>query len=95
MSGRVTFPAVPKVLIPPPYRGPTGGREAIEVAGATVRACVEAVEAAHPGFAAQVFNASGVPHGFVKLFVNGEPSSPEADVAEDDRIEILAAIAGG
>jgi molybdopterin converting factor small subunit len=83
------------VLIPPPYRGPTGGLESVEVAGASVRACIEAVEAAHPGFAAQVFDASGEPHKFVKLFVNGDPAAPDAPVGDRDEVEVLAAIAGG
>jgi molybdopterin converting factor small subunit len=86
---------MPVVLIPPPYRGPTGGRDAVEVSGATVRECIEAVEAAHPGFAAQVFAPDGGPHKFVKLFVNGEQSPPEAPVGAGDEVEVLAAIAGG
>ena len=86
---------MPTVLIPPPYRGPTGGLERIEVSAKSVRACIEAVEAAHPGFAAQVFGAGGEPHKFVKLFVNGDQSPPEAQVAEGDEVEVLAAIAGG
>ncbi|MBW2312966.1 MAG: MoaD/ThiS family protein [Deltaproteobacteria bacterium] len=86
---------MPIVLIPPPYRGPTGGQERIEVAANTVRACIEAVEAAHPGFLPQVFAADGEPHKFVKLFVNGDQSPPEAEVAEGDEVEVLAAIAGG
>lgn len=86
---------MPNVLVPPPYRGPTQGRDAIPVSGETVRECIEAVEAAHPGFAAQIFDAAGKPHSFVKLFVNGDPAPPEAAVAPDDEIEVLAAIAGG
>jgi len=83
------------VRIPPPYRGPTGGLESLAVSGATVRECIEAVDADHPGFAAQVFDASGSPHKFVKLFVNGDPSPPEAPVGAGDEVEVLAAIAGG
>lgn len=86
---------MPTVKIPPPYRGPTRGLESLRVAGATVRECIEAVEAAHPGFAGQVFAGGGEPHRFVKLFVNGEQASPEAPVAEGDEVEVLAAIAGG
>ena len=66
------------VAIPPPYRGPTGGRDRVQVAGATVRACIEAVEATHPGFGPQVFAVGGKPHPFVKLFVNGELLDPGA-----------------
>lgn len=86
---------MPTVKVPPPYRGPTGGLESIPVRGATVRECIEAVEAAHPGFAGQVFAANGEPHRFVKLFVNGEQAPPEAPVADGDEVEVLAAIAGG
>lgn len=86
---------MPTVLIPPPYRGPTAGADAVEVDGATVRACMEAVEAAHPGFLSQVFDANGTPHKFVKLFVNGDQAAPETPVAPDDELEVIAAIAGG
>ena len=86
---------MPIVLIPPPYRGPTGGRERIEVTATTVRACIDAVEAAHPGFAPQVFDATGEPHKFVKLFINGDQAPPDTEVAEGDEVEVLAAIAGG
>ncbi len=86
---------MPKVLIPPPYRGPTGGIDVLEVAGATVRECLDAVEAAHPGFGPLIFAADGSPHTFVKLFVNGDQAPPEAPVAENDEVEVLAAIAGG
>ena len=84
-----------KILIPPPYRGPTGGLDSIEVSATSVRECVQAVEAAHPGFSSQIFDADGELHKFVKLFVNGNQSDPEARVSEADEIEIIAAIAGG
>lgn len=89
---------MPKVVIPPPYRGPTQGADSLEVEGATVGACLEAVERAHPGFLAQVCDASGRVHGFVRIFRNGEKLGGavlEEPVAEGDEIEILAAIAGG
>jgi molybdopterin converting factor small subunit len=89
---------MPLVKIPPPYRGPTQGRVALEVAGESVRACIEAVEAECPGIAELVFDASGAVQPFVTLFINGEEiGRGEADtsVGADDEIEILAAIAGG
>ncbi len=89
---------MPVVKIPPPYRGPTLGRESVEVEGATVRACLEAVGAQFPGFGEQIFDASGAVHRFVTLFINGdEIDRKEVDkpVAETDEVEILAAIAGG
>jgi molybdopterin synthase sulfur carrier subunit len=89
---------VPTVVIPPPYRGPTQGLDAVEVRGATVRDCLEAVDARFPGFGPMVLDPGGAPHRFVKLFRNGEQLRGDvlaAAVGPDDRIEVLAAIAGG
>ena len=89
---------MPHVVVPPPYRGPTGGRDTIAVDGASVGACLAAVGERFPGFAEQVFDAEGRVHGFVSLFVNGdeiERTALDHPVAGDDRVEILAAIAGG
>ena len=89
---------MPKVIVPPPYQGPTAGEAEIEVGAETVRGAMLAVDARFPGFAAQIFDESGAMHRFVKLFRNGEPVAPgDADgaVAEGDTIEVVAAIAGG
>jgi molybdopterin synthase sulfur carrier subunit len=89
---------MPKVTVPPPYRGPTGGEGVIVVDGATVSECLDAVEARYPGFRQQVLSRDGRTHKFVKLFVNGEQIEPDAldtAVGQDDEVEVLAAIAGG
>ncbi|MDX1649057.1 MAG: MoaD/ThiS family protein [Myxococcota bacterium] len=89
---------MPKVVIPPPYRGPTAGAASLEVEGSTVGACLRAVERTHPGFLTQVCGADGEVHRFVRVFRNGEQLEGEvleAPVSEGDEIEILAAIAGG
>ena len=89
---------MPTVKVPPPYQGPTQGQALIEVAGATVGACLEAVGAKFPGFGEQVFDAGGQVHKFVTLFVNGDEidrGDLDHAVAETDEVEILAAIAGG
>jgi molybdopterin converting factor small subunit len=89
---------MPTVHVPPPYRGPTRGEAEIAVAGDTVRACLDAVEARYPGFRAQVLDAEGRVHRFVRLFLNGEPLGAGAlaqPVRDGDRVEVLAAIAGG
>ena len=89
---------MPLVIVPPPYRGPTGGADRIEVEGATVGECIEAVGARYPGFREQVLDAGGATHRFVNLFVNGEEidrGALDTRVAEGDHVEILAAIAGG
>jgi molybdopterin converting factor small subunit len=89
---------MPRVKIPPPYRGPTLGRAAVEVVGGSVRACIEAVEAEYPGFAELVFDPSGGVNSFVTIFVNAEEigrGDADASVDAEDEVEILAAIAGG
>ena len=89
---------MPKVEVPPPYRGPTRGEARIEVEGASVRACLDEIEARYPGFLEQVLGPDGRPHRFVRLFVNGvqlDAGSLDAPVAPGDDIQVLAAIAGG
>ncbi len=87
-----------QVEIPPRYRGPTKGCSRIEVDGDTVRACVEAVESQYPGFLELVFDADGDLRRFVRLCVNGDAldrDAADAPVGADDRVQILAAGAGG
>ena len=89
---------MPHVKIPPPYRGPTSGRAAIEVAGTTARQCIEAVESECPGFGELVIDADGRLQKFATLFINGDEvgrDDLDAAVASDDQVEVLAAIAGG
>ncbi len=89
---------MPIVLVPTAYRGPTHGQAEIAVEGASVLECLEAVEAKCPGFLSQILDASRVVHGFVKLFVNGQQIDSSAlsrELAPQDRLEVLAAIAGG
>lgn len=89
---------MPLVTIPPPYQGPTQGRDRIEVEGETVRACIVAVGALFPGFAEQVLDADGAVHRFVTLFINGDEidrAAVDTPVAASDEVGILAAIAGG
>ena len=89
---------MPVVVVPPPYRGPTAGEGEIRVEAATVRACIDAVEARYPGFRELILNARGELHPFSKLFVNGEPlerNALDTPVSADDVIAVLAPTAGG
>lgn len=89
---------MPIVLIPTAYRAPTQGKAEIETSGTDVISCLRGVEALHPGFLDLVLDPDGEVHAFVKLFVNGDAIERDAlgtKVAKADRIEVLAAIAGG
>ena len=89
---------MPVVFIPTAYRGPTRGEAEISVEGTTVLACLQAVEARFQGFQSLVLDDAGAPHRFVKLFVNGQQIDSTAlsmELAPEDRLEVLAAIAGG
>jgi len=89
---------VPQVHVPSRYRVPTKGEGRIEVDAATVRGCIEAVEARYPGFQELIFDAEGELHPFSKLFVNGELLDRDAldtPVSGDDTVSVLAPAAGG
>jgi len=89
---------VPQVEVPSRYRVPTQGEAEIDVAGRTVRECIAAVEARYPGFEELVFDGKGRIHRFVRIFVNGEEvprDDPDMPVGGSDRVQILAASAGG
>jgi len=90
---------MPVVLIPTAYRGPTAGEAEVAVEGKTARDCLEAVEARFPGFLSLVIESDGSLHRFVKLFRNGDQldaaGALDTELEAGDRLEVLAAIAGG
>lgn len=89
---------MPRVEVPSRYRVPTGGESSIEVEGRSVRECIEAVEARHPGFQELILDKHGELQRFVRLFVNAEQlarDALDAAVSEDDEIAIVVAPAGG
>jgi molybdopterin converting factor small subunit len=89
---------MPQLKIPAPYQGPTQGRSLIDVDGSTVRECLDSASARYPGFREQIFDPHGDVHPFVTLFLNGDELGRGAldhSVTDGDRVEILAAIAGG
>jgi len=89
---------VPTVLIPAPYRAPTRNRAEVEVPEGSVLECLDAVEAQYPGFRELVVDEGGKVQRFVKLFINEEQidsGALELRLGEGDRLEVLAALAGG
>ncbi|MBW2242298.1 MAG: MoaD/ThiS family protein [Deltaproteobacteria bacterium] len=90
---------MPKVIIPPPYRGPTQGTTEVDVDGGSVIECLEAVDHKFPGFLPLVVDQDGAVQRFAKLFLNGDQLDSDAalrtPVSSKDEVEVLAAIAGG
>ena len=89
---------MPVIRVPPPFRGPTQGREEVEVEGDTLRACLESADAQCPGLRELVIGSDGAVHGSVSVFVGGESVARDAldtPVGAADRVEILTSVAGG
>ena len=89
---------MPVVLVPTAYRGPTQGLAEISVEANDVKTALLAVDALHPGFGELVVDEAGRLRRFVRLFINGEPIESDAldkPLGVADRLEVLAAIAGG
>ena len=89
---------MPEVEVPTRYRGPTRGESRVRVEADTLRRCIEEVEARHPGFQELILDPDGNLRRFVRIFVNGDPLAADAvdrPLGADDRIQILAAAAGG
>lgn len=90
---------MPRVVVPPPYRGPTGGLSEIPVEGTSVGACLEEATVAYPGLRELILAGDGSIHDFVNVFLNGEKLAKTAALAtpvqSDDSVEVISAIAGG
>ena len=89
---------MPKVLIPPPYRGPTQGEAEVVVAGSTIRECLDSLEGQFPGFSALIYDENGQVADFNRLFINDELINTDVlntQLQPEDEVKVLAAIAGG
>ncbi len=88
------------ILIPTPLRSYVGGKNTIEMEGATVAAVLAQLTAAHPELKRHLFNDDGKVRAFVNLYLNDEdvrylPAKEETAVAATDTLSIIPSIAGG
>ena len=87
------------VRIPTPLRKYTEGKEAVTVAGATVRELLDNLESSHPGIGERVRDDKGAVRRFVNIFVRDEDirflDGLDTPVGTSDEISIIPAIAGG
>ncbi len=91
---------MPIVVIPNAFRGTTNGAAEVEVSAGTIRGCLESVSEQAPGFRELCFDEAGNTQRWLKFFLNevlldAGPASLDAEVGENDRVEVLAAVAGG
>lgn len=86
---------MPKVILTGSIRQRAGGRGVVDVPGATARAAIAALEAAHPALRGWVVDEQGTLRRHVKLFHHGEAVTLDASLGADDELHVVAAISGG
>ena len=87
------------VRIPTQLRPLAGGASEIDVEGSTVGEVLKALEAAHPGFQARLFDDAGGLRRFVNVFVADEDvrfaDGLDTPVDAGQTVSIIPAVAGG
>jgi molybdopterin synthase sulfur carrier subunit len=87
------------VRIPTQLRELAGGAAEVDVEGATVSEVLKQLEAAHPGFAARLYDDEGQLRRFVNVFVADEDirflQGLDTPVSEGQVVSIVPAVAGG
>ncbi len=86
------------IRIPTPLRTLTAGADEVVVAGETVGAALEALEAAHPGMRERLLDEKGV-RRFINIYVGEEDvrflDGLNTKLKAGDQVSIVPAIAGG
>jgi molybdopterin synthase sulfur carrier subunit len=84
------------VYVPTPLRRLTSGASKVDVQGETIGELVQALEAQYPGVSERLLDDSGNLKRFINIFVNDDQiDGLEAQVAENDKVSIVPAMAGG
>ncbi len=88
-----------RVRIPTVLRPRTGGEAVVTAAPGTIEEVIRSVDAAHPGFAGVIFEASGELKRFINVFVGDEDvrylEGTRTPVSDGAEVVILPAVAGG
>ena len=87
------------VRIPSQLRNLVDGERKLQVAGGTIRAILDEMDAKHPGIKNRVLDEKGEPSTFVGVYVGGEDirflGGLDAEVPADAEVSIVPAAAGG
>ena len=89
-----------KIHIPTPLRSYTGGKETVEVAGATVSATLSQLAVDFPELRNHLFTPEGRLRSFVNVYLNDDdvrylPNKEDTTASSDDELTIIPSIAGG
>ncbi|MDR3739708.1 MAG: MoaD/ThiS family protein [Terracidiphilus sp.] len=89
-----------KVFIPTPLRAFAGGKDTVEVGGATIAAALDELTQAHPDLRKHLFTPEGKLRAFVNVYLNDEdvrylPEKDATAVNASDTLSIIPSIAGG
>ncbi len=87
------------VRIPTPLRKFTGGKDEVEVSGASVTEVIDDLENSFPGIKDKLCDESGKVRKFLNIYLNDEDvrfmDSVDTEVRDGDSIALVPAIAGG
>jgi molybdopterin converting factor small subunit len=88
------------IFIPTPLRTYAGGKDEIEVAGATISEALDSLTQSHPDLRRHLFTKEGKIRSFVNLYLNDEdvrylPAKEQSQVSAGDTLSIIPSIAGG
>ncbi|MCY4638813.1 MAG: MoaD/ThiS family protein [Chloroflexi bacterium] len=90
---------VVQVYIPTPFRRFTANREQVSVEGETVRAVLDALDRAYPGFDHLVYDRERRVPSHINIYVNDrtidELAGVETELHDGDRLAVIPALAGG
>jgi molybdopterin converting factor small subunit len=71
------------------------GDNAVRGEGATVAEVIVSVDKQFPGFRSDVFRPDMTLRSSIAIYIGDRDVDPDASVADDDLIEVMAAVAGG
>ena len=87
-----------EVRVPTILRTLTGGEKVVTASGDTLEAVVADLDLSYPGMSARLLDDSGL-RRFVNIYVNDEDvrflAGLQTQIADQDSITILPAVAGG
>jgi sulfur-carrier protein len=86
---------MPLVRLREPLKRLAGGRSEHVLEGGSVGDLLRELERAHPAAKGWILDERGELREHLNVFVNGEPSQPDALVEQNDRVDVVPAISGG